>query len=221
MPISRARQQLQFAGLAISERQESTQSCPSSNQIHRPLGIAKPTFSIGAAFKTKSFPIYGTDCSTICNHTRQVQAITATRSRQQHLMQLGPDSRFLPLPPATPASYTGATSHFLWQHCPWNARLQHKQNARQYAPVLQTLATGVKLTALRHRQQRLDYFPQLIIKQLTFHIASQKSLLDEIRLDLSCYMRLERMPQAERRTAGGTRIAALVIRVDGVHVGAL
>lgn len=50
--------------------------------------------------------------------------------------------------------------------------------------------------------------------------SGQKNVLDKRQFNLFHQIRLERMPNAHRRAASGTRVASLVIQIDDVDIGA-
>jgi hypothetical protein len=73
---------------------------------------------------------------TFGNDTGEIALIGATQFIQQHTVQLAPYAGLLPGTHPAPTGHTRATPHFLRQHFLQNSRLQNKQDARQYAPIV-------------------------------------------------------------------------------------
>ena len=106
--------------------------------------------------------------------TREKSSLSAPRNLSKHAVELAPYAGLLPGTHPAPASHAGAAPHFLWQHFPRNSRLQNKQDARQYASIIQRLAARMRLAPPPDWKQWLDYFPQFIINQFVCHIASPR-----------------------------------------------
>ena len=83
-------------------------------------------------------------------------------------MNVVPDTGFLPIAKTTPARHATATSHFLREHLPRDARAQHKDDSRECRPVVNRWSATFGFPFF-WRQERLDDRPQFISQKMFRH----------------------------------------------------
>jgi hypothetical protein len=88
-----------------------------------------------------------------------VDALLLADPLEQGMEELLPDAAPLPVPQSPPTGHAGAAAHFLGQHLPGNAALEHEDDASQAGSVVHRRAAALPRAGAVARQQWLDNFP--------------------------------------------------------------
>lgn len=168
------------AGIASSTASSALESCrlapvPTSASrmplaVYRDMPLAAELVPVGRV-RPCLFPPGAGYARAIDAHTAPVNRIVSAGSRKQRQMQALPHAVILPVAKPTPACHATTEAHFLQQVLPWDASVQHEQNAIQYRPVIYS-RTSAFWRAWPLRQQRLKRLPQFVTNSLSCHPTS-------------------------------------------------
>jgi hypothetical protein len=113
---------------------------------------------IWARFLTRS---HGSHERTINWRSRPVDQIRRSKAIDQFVMQVVPDTRFLPLHQSSPTRHPTSTTHLLRQHFPGDPTFQNEQDSGQYLSIVQPRSPALP-TCEMLRNQWFQNRPQLI-----------------------------------------------------------